>query len=118
MTAEYFSVVGKLTAVVVQLTVLKNFLCCRSTAGSREFHKFCRSSDVDPLIRNRIGTGVVEFQIEKNHFCHTFYYAASFSQLCLLLEFCLTLNKKTQNENWICQKDFKNLLKICRWQFI
>ena len=29
-----------------QLTVLKNFLCCRSTAGLREFHKFCRTSDV------------------------------------------------------------------------
>ena len=48
MTAEYFSVGGKLTAVVGQLTVLENFLCCRSTAGLRKFHKFCRSSEVDP----------------------------------------------------------------------
>jgi len=26
----------------------KNVLCCRSTAGFREFHKFCRSRDVGP----------------------------------------------------------------------
>ena len=43
MTAEYFLVGGKLTAVVGQLTVLQNFLCFRSTAGLRESHKFCRS---------------------------------------------------------------------------
>ena len=39
---------GKLKAVVGLLTVLKNFLCCRSTAGLRKFLKFCRSSDVEP----------------------------------------------------------------------
>ena len=49
MTAEYFSVGGKLTAVVGQLTILENSRCCRSTAGLREFHKFCRSSDVDSI---------------------------------------------------------------------
>ena len=35
MTAKYFLVGGKPTAVVKQLTVLKNFLCCQSTAGLR-----------------------------------------------------------------------------------
>ena len=34
--------------VVGQLAVLENFLCYRSTAYLREFHKFCQSSDVDP----------------------------------------------------------------------
>ena len=40
MRAEYFSVGGKLTTVVGQLTVLKNFLCCRSTAGLKDSRNF------------------------------------------------------------------------------
>ena len=46
---------GKLTAVVGQLTVLENFFCCQSSSsfcfvpGLREFYKFCWSSDVNPL---------------------------------------------------------------------
>ena len=63
MTAEYFLVGGKLTAVVGQLTALENFLCGRSTVGFRKFHKFCRSSDVDPILAFKPNVLMPNFEI-------------------------------------------------------